>query len=405
MGINTFFILLLFVVLVFQHEGGFQAAAQGSFARTSGTQFVKDGRKFYLNGFNAYWLMLKAVDPSEREKVTSVFQDASSCGMNVARTWAFSDGGYRSLQYKPGSYNEDMFKGLDFVISEARRHGIFLILSLVNNYENFGGRKQYVEWAKEQGEYLISEDDFYKNPVVKDYYKNHVQAVLMRINSITGVAYKDDPTIFAWELINEPRCESDLSGATLQNWITEMTAHVKTIDGNHLLEIGLEGFYGGSNPDRMQFNPGYQVGTDFLSNNNIPGIDFATIHAYPDQWLSGSDEQAQTAFILRWVQAHIQDADSILRKPLLITEFGKSSLASGYSTSQRDSLLETVYSTIYDSAKRGGSCVGGLFWQLLGQGMDNMRDGYEIILAQDTSTASIITQQSNKLSSMNKSLK
>ena len=30
--------------------------------------------------------------------------------MNVARTWAFSDGGYRSLQYKPGSYNEDMFK-------------------------------------------------------------------------------------------------------------------------------------------------------------------------------------------------------------------------------------------------------------------------------------------------------
>lgn len=121
--------------------------------------------------------------------------------------------------------------------------------------------------------------------------------------------------------------------------------------------------------------------------------------------LSGSNEQAQTAFILRWVQAHIQDADSILRKPLLITEFGKSSLASGYSTSQRDSLLETVYSTIYDSAKSGGSCVGGLFWQLLGQGMDNMRDGYEIILAQDTSTASIITQQSNKLSSMNKSLK
>lgn len=63
-----------------------------------------------------------------------------------------------------------------------------------------------------------------------------------------------------------------------------MAAHVKSIDGNHLLEIGIEGFYGRSRPESMQFNPGYQVGTDFISNNQIPGIDFATIHAYPDQW-------------------------------------------------------------------------------------------------------------------------
>lgn len=54
--------------------------------------------------------MLKASDPSEREKVTSVLQEASSNGMNVGRTWAFSDGGDSPLQYKPGSYNEDMFK-------------------------------------------------------------------------------------------------------------------------------------------------------------------------------------------------------------------------------------------------------------------------------------------------------
>jgi len=67
-------------------------------------------------------------------------------------------------------------KGLDFVISEARKHGIKLILSLVNNYESFGGKKQYVNWARSNnGQYLTSDDDFFRNPVVKGYYINHVK--------------------------------------------------------------------------------------------------------------------------------------------------------------------------------------------------------------------------------------
>lgn len=66
-------------------------------------------------------------------------------------------------------------KGLDFVVAEARRFGIKLILSLVNNYENLGGKKQYVNWARNQGQYLSSDDDFFRNPVVKGYYKNHVK--------------------------------------------------------------------------------------------------------------------------------------------------------------------------------------------------------------------------------------
>ena len=60
-----------------------------------------------------------------------------------------------------------------------------------------------------------------------------------------------------------------------------MASYVKSIDGNHLLEAGLEGFYG---PSKPQTNSNFLVGTDFISNNQIPGIDFATVHSYPDQW-------------------------------------------------------------------------------------------------------------------------
>lgn len=71
----------------------------------------------------------------------------------------------------------------------------------------------------------------------------------------------------------------------MQEWIKEMAAHVKSIDNHHLLEVGLEGFYGESVPERQKYNPNNNpVGTDFITNNQIPDIDFATIHIYPEQW-------------------------------------------------------------------------------------------------------------------------
>ncbi|KAF3794411.1 Mannan endo-1-4-beta-mannosidase 4 [Nymphaea thermarum] len=334
-------VLLYFIGFLVCFFMGSHAFAPRGFVGTRGNHFVLNGRPFYVNGFNAYWLMYMAADPSTRGKVSSVMQQASRCGMTLARTWAFSDGGYRPLQYSPGVYHEDMFKGLDFVVSEARKYGIHLILSLVNNYNDFGGRRQYVQWARERGQQLNSDDDFYRNPVVKSYYKNHIKG-----------------------------------------WITEMAGYLKSIDNQHLLEVGLEGFYGESTPSRIQYNPGsYVVGADFITNNQVPGIDFTTIHAYPDQWLpGGSSEQDQLSFVQRWVQSHIEDSNSVLRKPLLFAEFGKSSKTPGFTINKRNTLYQTVYNNIYASARSGGAGAGALFWQMLDQGMDGMRDGYESIL-------------------------
>lgn len=143
------------------------------------------------------------------------------------------------------------------------------------------------------------------------------QVLLTRKNSITGVEYRNDPTIFAWELINEPRCYTDISGDTLQvslmvscptmlcfvklacililihvvsllkDWINEMTAFIKSIDKKHLLTVGLEGFYGPKSPKRLTVNPerwASELGSDFVRNSDSPYIDFASVHIYPDHW-------------------------------------------------------------------------------------------------------------------------
>ncbi|CAA0829042.1 Mannan endo-1-4-beta-mannosidase 7 [Striga hermonthica] len=290
--------------------------AYAGFVQTKGTQFVLDDSPFIFNGFNAYWMMHVSSQPNQREKVSNVFQEAANAGLTVCRTWAFSDGGDQALQISPGVYNEYVFQALDFVVSEAAKYKVRLILSLSNNYQDFGGRPQYVSWAKNAGAQTKSDDDFYTNEVVKEYYKRHVQRVLNRINAITGVAYKDDPTIMAWELINEPRCQADYSGDTVNAWVQEMASHVKSIDSKHLLEVGMEGFYGDSFPDRKQYNPGYQVGTDFITTNLIEEIDFTTIHAYPDAWLSSQDDDTQMVFMRRWMTSHWRDSKTLLRKPM-----------------------------------------------------------------------------------------
>lgn len=85
----------------------------------------------------------------------------------------------------------------------------------------------------------------------------------------------------------------------------------------------------------------------------------------------------------------------MLHKPVLFAEFGKSG-------SQRDELFNTVYTAIYSSARGGGSAVGGLFWQLLAQGMDSFRDGYEVVLSESSSTATLIAQESQRLNHIRK---
>ncbi|XP_062153283.1 mannan endo-1,4-beta-mannosidase 5-like isoform X2 [Alnus glutinosa] len=353
-------ILLMAVVC----EAGVLPAVSG-FIQTRDAHFVLNGSPFLFNGFNSYWMMHVASEPSERYKISNVLREASAAGLNVCRTWAFSDGGYQALQISPGVYDERVFQGLDFVISEARKYGVRLILSLSNNYKDYGGRLQYVQWARTAGVPVNSDDDFYTNAAVKGYYKNHVK-----------------------------------------EWVQEMAPNVKSIDKEHLLGVGMEGFYGDSILDRKQYNPsGYQVGTDFITNHLVKEIDFATIHAYPDAWLPGQNGNAQMAFMQRWLTSHWGDSRSVLKKPLIFAEFGKSKKdPAGFSVGARDAFLNAVYTNIYDLARDGGIMGGGLVWQIMAEGMESHYDGYEIVLSQNPSTTTLIAQQSRRMTALQHSL-
>lgn len=117
--------------------------------------------------------------------------------------------------------------------------------------------------------------------------------------------------------------------------------------------------------------------------------------------VSGASDEARAEFVAKWINAHIEDCKSILGKPLLIAEFGKSSSSVGYTVEARDEYFGTIFNMVYECASKGGSCSGTTFWQVMAEGMENWGDGYQVVLEQSPSTAAVIAQQSKKISSLN----
>uniref|UniRef100_A0ACD5VI16 Uncharacterized protein n=1 Tax=Avena sativa TaxID=4498 RepID=A0ACD5VI16_AVESA len=375
------------------------------FVERRGVQLFLEGRPFYINGWNSYWLMDQSVEPSSRHRVTRMFRSAVGMGLTVCRTWAFNDGDYNALQVTPGHFDERVFEALDRVVVEARQHGVRLILSLANNLEAFGGKTQYVKWAWDEGVGLTSSNDsFFFDPAIRDYFKVYLKALLTRTNHLTGVQYKDDPTILAWELMNEPRCITDPSGNTLQRWIEEMAAYVKSIDRRHLLTVGTEGFYGPTSaPDKLSVNPGHwfnNYGLDFIRNSKISDIDFASVHLYPDNWLHSANLEEKLKFVTQWVSSHFEDGDKELHKPVLLAEFGLSHLVKGFDQSHRDAFYKAVYDIAHESAKKGRAGAGAMVWQLAAEGMEEYMDAFAIVPSERPSMQRLLREQSCRLAAL-----
>ncbi|KAF2808811.1 glycoside hydrolase [Mytilinidion resinicola] len=129
---------------------------------------------------------------------------------------------YQSWSGQTGTvnYGSNGLGHMDTVVQAAWDAGVKLIITLVNNWGDYGGMDVYVKQLG--GSY---NDQFYTWDTAKTAYKKYVNAVISR--------YKVSFAIMAWELCNECRCANgDSSGLpassscntwTIINWASEMS--------------------------------------------------------------------------------------------------------------------------------------------------------------------------------------
>ncbi|MFZ5825464.1 MAG: glycoside hydrolase 5 family protein [Bacillota bacterium] len=280
--------------------------AASAFVTVKEGKFWLNGKPFRFAGNNTYYLALSQ-RPEDEANVDRILQANKEKGVRVMRIWAFWDGDSRGFQPRLGEYNEKAFGRLDLVLQKAAEYDIRLILVFTNNWKDYGGMDKYVQWVGAE-----KHEDFYTHPQIVEAYKNYIRHMVTRVNTLTGVPYKDDPTIMAWELANEPRAQADKSGETIFRWASEISALIKSLDANHLVAIGDEGWFKRSSGD-WAYNG--NEGVDWDRNLTIPTVDFAVFHMWIEHW------KKDLAWSDRWIKDHVETARKA-GKPVVLEEYG-----------------------------------------------------------------------------------
>lgn len=217
-------------------------------------------------------------------------------------------------------------RALDYVIFKAKQYNVNIILTLENNFSDFGGIEQYIYWAnlllKPRTGKTYHHSDFFTDDSIKSWYKFYVNSILNRRNIFTGVQYKDEPTFFSFELINEAS-NTGFPVNIIKEWYSEMAEYFESIDNNHLLttgEIGYDIYKEYYSDEDLFYNSSYFLfdgykGSSFIENTSIGNIDYSSFHLYPDGW--GLEPLAGNT----WINDHTNISDNY-DKPALLGEFG-----------------------------------------------------------------------------------
>ena len=300
----------------------------------------------------------------------------------------------------------------DKVVDAATKVGIKLLVAFTNNWADYGGMDVYT--VNLGGKYhddvsslfhirenkhrlkLVVTCQFYRLPQIKEAYKRYIEAVVTR--------YRDSPTIFAWELANEPRCgadgvrnlprSEDCDPEVLGAWVEEMSTYIKSLDPHHLVTWGGEGGFDGGDP-----NDGFYSGADggdFERELELANVDFGTFHSYPDWWGKTVEWTDQ------WVRDHAA-AGRRVGKPVVHEEYGWMTDAA------RQEYLGEVSNITRRQAIGGWQAISveekmpDMYWQFGYSGYSygrNHDDGFTIFL-DDEEAEQLVYEHAEELNNLN----
>lgn len=369
----------------------FPARAAPAFVRREGTRLTLSGRPYRFVGANmwyAAWLGAPA-HYGDRARLIRELDALAAMGVTNLRILASAEEGPLRNSVRPGfrtqgqNWNDSLLAGLDFCLVEMGKRGMKAVLYLTNFWEWSGGMMTYLSYVN-GGKFVDASDpahpwpefpdataQFYASKPAVALYHDWIRGLVSRTNPITGLAYRDDPTIMAWQLANEPRPGgSPASAAPLlpayYAWIRGTAKLIKAFDSNHLVSTGSEGLMGS-----------VQSAEIFRAAHAFPEIDYLTAHIWPLNWswvdakdIAGT-HAAATAKVAEYLQQHQALAKEI-GKPLVIEEFGYPRDGGGYdpqaSTHFKDLYYKQIYDFVINSARTGGPIMGSNFWAWNGSG-------------------------------------
>lgn len=293
-----------------------EAPSADDFVRVEGTHFVLRGSRFRFLGANTAVVH----GPRHRAALEATFDAVVADGLGVVRVWALGEQPSPGESWAPDygfrvgvdGWVESSFEHLDRVLDAARTRGLKVVLVLANRWGDYGGIPRYLEWCRPGlprvaggGFAELALPSFFASSQCDSLYAAHLERIVSRVNSRTGLAYRDDPTILAWELINEsdapPRHRPDLV-----DWTRRMASRIHALDPHHLVAAGHIGYTRRS-----------QRAT-WLAIQRLPEIDYADAHAYPTAYRRVRSLPALDDY----VDDVIQLAHHVAHKPFVWGELG-----------------------------------------------------------------------------------
>jgi mannan endo-1,4-beta-mannosidase len=402
-------------------------------------QFIKDGKPYYFLGTNFWYGMNLGIanNAKYRSRLTRELDQLQALGINNLRIMAASEGPdsepWRmspALQPALGVYNEDLLKGLDFLLVEMAKRDMYAVLCLNNMWPWSGGFAQYINWVTGEPipypppakngtwlKYINYSAGFFKNKAAKAAYLKHIDIIINRTNSISNIPYKEDPTIFSWQLANEPRAITTFRA--YRRWIKTTAAFIKKSDPNHLVSIGSEG---------DAFIP---FSNKFKKEHRIKNIDYATMHIWIQNWAWYDPKKPEKTFskalskAKNYIHKHVAIAQK-LNMPIILEEFGIARDLENYDsnspTEKRDQYYTEIFSLIHQLAIEDQPIAGCNFWAWAGEGRPNTPkavwkvgddfigdppfeyQGWYSIYNTDTSTLKIIQEYAERMNNMEETL-